>query len=372
MLDETTILYFFAIPSILLFNLALIPFYRNVRYSGSNVYIVKNDTKLNFIKITALLFCVFGAYSGDWIHYQFEVIKLGSMTHIPEQRHFEAIYIWIIENISKSNYLLFRFVVWSVSLLCLNFGLKRLHMDNIITWSCYLVISMFVSYAIGRGALGFSLIVWGYSYLLNPGRYKIIGVIKGLILLTLSIFCHKSMFLLTPLTLLSFVKLNFKRIVLIAIFVFLAIGIFREYVMRQLMADYSMAGREYFEEGEGHTGIGMNLWIFSYYFIIYSIIAYSFFRIVIKRDKIPLFIKRIFNFTILIFFEYIAIYFAFTFVGLGNWDLSWRVYAMLNIPVPLLLSYFLSKRFPKWLLYLYNFAFLMADYFILYNVYTNY
>lgn len=372
MIDETTILYFFAIPSIILFNIAQIPFYKNIRFSGRNIYILKNNRRLSFIKITALIFCVFGAYSGDWIHYLFEINILGALPKIPEQRHFEPIYLWLIENVTHTNYILFRFIIWSLALLSLNFGLKRLHMDNIISWDCYLIICMVVSYAIGRGALGFSLIVWGYSYLLNPGRRKLVGFIKGIVLLTLSIFCHKSMFLLAPLTLLSFVKLNFKRIILICLLTFLMIGLFRDYVMRQLMADSSTAGREYFEEGEGYTGIGMNLWIFSYYIIIYSIIAYSFFRIVIKRDKIPLFIKRIFNFTILIFFEYIAIYFAFTFVGLGNWDLGWRIFTMLNIPIPLLLSYFLSKRFPKPMLYLYNFTFLMADYFILYNVYTNY
>lgn len=373
MMNEAYILHYFVIPSFVLFNLAQIPFYKNIRHLKDGFYLSSNNHTLKFIKFCTLFVCIFGAFAGDWIHYQNEIEELGSMSQIPEQRHLEPLYIWIIQNVSHSNYILFRIIIWSLSLLCLSLGFKRLNLDNFSTWSCFMVLTLPITYAVGRGALGFSLIVWGYSYLLKPGKNKIWGYIKGLILLTLSLYCHKSMFLLIPLIFLSFIKLNTKRIILILILIALTIGTFRNYILNQLFADPEMTGQEYFVENEDRVnGIGMSIWIYSYYIIIYSIMGYAFNKIIIKRQGIPLYLHRIFNFTLLILFEYIAIHFAFTYAGLGSWDLSWRIFSMLNIPVPLLFSYFLSRKSPKYMLYLFSYSFLMADYFILYNIYTNY
>lgn len=372
-MNETSILHYYVIPSLVLFNLAQIPFYKNVQYLKDGIYLSNNKRALKFIKFCILFVCIFGAFAGDWIHYQNEIEELGSMSQIPEQRHLEPLYIWIIQNITHSNYLFFRILVWSISLLCLDLGFKRLKLDNVTTWCCFMTLTLPISYSVGRGAFGFSLIVFGYSCLLNPGKQKLLGYVEGCILLALSIYCHKSMFLLIPLIFLSFIKLNIKRIIVILIAIALAIGSLRNYILNLLFADPSMAGQEYFVENEDRiNGIGMNIWIYSYTFIIYAILAFAFIRLFIQHHHAPKYIRRILHFTILILFEYIAIHFAFTYVGLGSWDLSWRIFQMLNIPVPILFSYFLSRKCPKYMLYLYSYNYTMANYFIFYNIYTNY
>lgn len=363
---------FYFVPTLILINLTLIPFYKNIRNRSGYIYLINNIRWLSFIKWSLLVFCVFGAFGGDWFHYRLEINHLMAYASIPEQNHLEDLYIWLIENITKRNYILYRLVIWTVSILCLSAGFKRLKIDTVTTWCCFIVLSVAVSYAVGRGCLGFSIIIWGYSYLLCPGYHKTFSYLKGGMLLFLSLFCHKSMFLLAPLTLISFINLNTKWIIIIGAIIPFIIGMFRNYILLKLATDDNIAGSAYFTDEKNVFGLGMNLWLYSYYFIIYSFIAYAFHRIIIKKEDIPIQIKRIFNLILLLLFEYIILYFAFTHQGLANDDLAWRVFAMINIPLPIVVSYFFSKGVPKYILYLFNFAFIMADYFIIYNAYTNY
>lgn len=364
--------FIYFISTFILFNLAIIPFYKNVRYIGAGITITNNRKYLALVKWGILIFCVFGVFAGDWLHQKDEIAYICSFSTIPEQDHLEDLYVWIIWNITGNTYILYRFLIWGVAICCLSAGFKRLGMDTIATWCTFLVLSVAISYAVGRGCLGFSLIIWGYSYLLKPDKQKILSYTKGLVLLFLSLFCHKSMLLLAPMTLVSFVNLNLKRIIAVIIIIPLVIGIFQKYIIMKLISGDDVAGRAYFTDQQNVYGIGMLLWQYSYYFIIYSSIAFVFYRIKIKKQYVPTFIKRIFNLVLLMLIEYIVIYYAFTYQKLGNDDLAWRIFAMINIPLPIVISYFFSTKVPRYFLYIFNYAFLMANYFILYNAYTNY
>ena len=360
------------LPAFLILLAAQWPFFSTIRHDGNLVYCAKSTNHLRFIKFSILYFCVFGAFSGDWFHSQEEITGLNDVM-ISSQNHLEDIYIWLIRNITKSDYILFRIIVWSLSFFCLDKGLKRLDMDNVVTWTCFISLSVTTSYAVGRGSLGFSLIIWGYSCLLKPNKdNKITSYITGLILLGLSLFCHKSMFLLAPLTLLSFVSLNVRRTLFIGLLIILFLDIFQEHVMHIMLNDDEAVGKSYFKDDTYSYGVGMNLWLYSYYFIIFGFTAIAYYRILVKKIATPLVIKRIFNLIMLIFFEYLAIYFAFTYQGLGNDDLAFRVFAMMNIPLPIVVSHMLSKECPKFILNLFIYSCFIANYFIAYNIHTNY
>lgn len=359
------------IPSFIIFNIAILPFYKNVRIPKHSVYTVNNNAWLKYVKIAILIFCIFGAFGGDWFSYQKEIHRIVVNPRIVGYQHLEDLYIWIITHITKDNYLLFRFIIWSTSILCLSAGFQRLKTDTITTWSCFMVLSIAVSYAVGRGSLGFSLIIWGYSYFLLPDK-KISSYIKGAILLTASLFCHKSMFLLAPLTLVSFIKFNLKRSVAIAVLLPFIIVIFRNYILLRLSTGEEMAGNPYFTLEQNKYGLGMNLWRYLYYFIIFGLIGLMYHSIIIKRRNLPIHIRRIFNFILLILLEYLTIYFALTAKNIGSDDIAWRIFAMLNIPLPIILSYMISNRASKIYYYIFNLALLMSNYFILYNAYTIY
>lgn len=360
------------IPSLIIFNISILPFYNNIIETKNGINTRRNNIWLSYIKLGLLLFCIFGAYGGDWFSYREEIDYLNSFSRMPEQRHLESIYIWIIEYITHNNYILFRVLIWTTSFYCLSNSFIRLNIDNISTWSCFAVLSVAVSYAIGRGAIGFSLILWGYSFLLRPGRNKILSYVKGSILLILSLFCHKSMFLLAPLTYLSFINFNIRRTIICAIIIIPIIGIVQHYILLRLAMGEEVTGSDYFTSEQNTYGIGMNIWRYSYYFIITSLFGYTYYRIIICKHHVPQYIHRFLNLTILLLIEYLILYFAFTYQKIGSDDLAWRVFALINIPLPIILSYFFSERVPKYILYIFNYALLISNYFIIYNAYTNY
>lgn len=365
--------YIYFLPSFILFNIAILQFFTCVRTFSKTVKIGNSKSKADFMKFSLFFFCIFGAFAGDWFHYQEEIEELTKYTTIYEQRHLEDIYVWLIEYITGNNYILFRVIIWGISVWILSKGVKRLKLDNVTTWCLFLVISVAVSYAVGRGSLGFSLIVCGYSYLLKPGRNKFCSYFYGVLLLSMSVFCHKSMFLLAPLALLSFVEINIKRTILAFILTMLISVPIRVYVITLMVSGEDVVGSDYIrgEDNGGYSGIGYNLWLYSYYFIIFFFIAYAYFKIVIKKIEVPVFVKRVFNFVLLIFFEYLTVYLAFRSVGIGNDALTFRIFTMINIPLPLVISYLISYKCSKRLFYLVCFSVLMANYFIAYNAYTN-
>lgn len=364
-------IYFF-VPSLIIFNISILPFYNNITITKTGINIRNRNIWLLYIKLGLLLFCIFGAYGGDWFSYREEIDYLNSFSRMPEQRHLESIYIWIIEYITHNNYILFRILIWSTSFYCLSNAFIRLNIDTISTWSCFAVLSIAVSYAIGRGAIGFSLILWGYSFLLRPGINKILSYTKGTILLILSLFCHKSMFLLAPLIYLSFINFNIKRTILCVIITIPIIGIVQHYILLRLAMGEEITGSDYFTSEQNTYGIGMNIWRYSYYFIIISLFAYAYYRIIICKQHVPQYVYRCLNLIILLFIEYLILFFAFTYQNIGSDDLAWRVFAMINIPLPIIISYFLSNIAPKYILYIFNYALLISNYFIIYNAYTNY
>lgn len=360
------------IPTLILYNYAIIFFYKNIRPRGNEVYVINNNRNILSIKIIVFLFCVFGAFGGDWFHYRDEINYLSQFTSMPEQGHLEELYLWVIKNITGRAYLLYRILIWGVALMCYSFALKRLRLDTITTWSLFIVLSVAVSYSVGRGCLGFSLIMLGYSFIIKPGHSKILSYIVGGILLFLSIFCHKSMILFAPVTLMSLVNLNIKRLIVIIIMIPLIIAMLQEFVIMQLATEESMAGKAYFIDEQNNYGLGMSIWQYSYFFIVYSFIGFVCYRIFIKKQQVPQIIRRFFNLTLLLLFEYVVMYFAFTHQRLANDDFAWRVFAFINIPLPIVLSYFFSNRVPRTIYAVFNYALLMADYFILYSAYTNY
>lgn len=309
-MSKTLILYFFLIPSVIIINLCLfqvLKYAKKVKVNDSTseikVYTSKNITI--FLKIGLLFFCIFGAYSGDWMHYLDEIQLMHRYTNSADN-HLEPIYLWLINNITGSNYILFRIIIWTVSVWFLSNGIKRLDLDNVATWISFIALSAAISYSVGRGSLGFSLIVWGFSYIYRPYKNKSISYLKGITLLSLSLFCHKSLILFTPLVLIAIIKITIPRLVLLSLLIPSITIVFRKLVIEMLLSEEGMDGKAYFSgEMDTYTGIGYNLWQYSYYFIIFSILVYSIYQIIILKKEVPQYIVKILNLVIILLIEYL-------------------------------------------------------------------
>lgn len=341
-------------------------------YSAQGIcYIHRGKDNVARYKWLVFLFCMFAGYAGDFHHYQLE---FDSLTRFPDSyTHMEAMYPWLISHLCYGEYMLFRLIIWGGAVWTYQKALKRMGLDSVFVWVCFAAISLTTAFAIGRGSLGFGLIMLGYSYLIVPGKNKKLSTILGALCIIGALFTHKSIVLLIPPILLSFVKINFKRSVAIAVVMPLLIAAFRNYLIGYFEGTtVETAGQSYFVGTLESFGIGLSLWRYSCYLIVYLILGFFAYRIIVKHMPIDGIVRRIFFFTVILWFEYFLMYMAFTRVGEGDDAMSYRIFTLTYITLPILLGHAMKENYNNKLTYgTYLLAFFTSNYFLLYNMYTN-
>lgn len=150
--------------------------------------------------ILFLFYLLFAFDGGDYFHYLYGI-------HTDHQERGEDIYREIAIFVSR-NYLLFRTIVWGGALAIFLLTVKRLEMD--IYKCAFLLFTVHISvFDYARASLAMSIYFLGISYLIKPViNKKIVSFIIGLSLAFLSLYFHRSMAIVIPLTLLLYLPLN--------------------------------------------------------------------------------------------------------------------------------------------------------------------
>ena len=149
-----------------------------------------------------VLFCVLAMWSGDWFHYQEIYHKINE--YASWTSHMEGIYDFLMRYVCPT-YLTFRFVVWGAALAFFYLGIKKLGLRQDLTWAIFgLGFLPYFSYA--RVSIVPAMIILGAACILAPNfQQNKQSVVCGLLLMFLSVFCHKSAFFGVAIMLFCFV-----------------------------------------------------------------------------------------------------------------------------------------------------------------------
>lgn len=195
----------------------------------------KNVRDINFasnsqksLVIFFLLYLLFAFDGGDYFHYLYGI-------HTDNQERGEEIYRDIAIFVSR-NYLLFRTIVWGGALTLFLLTVKRLELD--IYKSAFLLFAVHISvFDYARASLAMSIYFYGISFLIKPiNNGKIISVLCGVSLAALSVYFHRSMAIIIPLTFMIYMPLN-KKTLIILLLLFAVSSPILNSILNSLMAD---------------------------------------------------------------------------------------------------------------------------------------
>lgn len=250
------------IPSIVLLQIALLsiavlPFATNVVYTKGELVLRKSESYKNCIILLFWIFCIFATYDGDWYHY-YDIIK--EFGHNPTgYTHMEDFHIWIITNITGTNYIFWRGLIWGTTIIFLKLGLRNLGCDNLQTWSCFVLTSL-IQISMGRVYLGSTILLYGFS-LIVTSQGKFGKKIWGVVWMGSSLFIHKSifMYLVTAIPALWFYRKWFFVIIICSFPLIVA-------AFKSLLTAYLLQGNAdhtvelYLEQATAVRGIGISLY----------------------------------------------------------------------------------------------------------------
>ena len=111
--------------NILLFFLMLYPFPNVYRYGCEFRKRYTDILDYAVYGVLLILFCTFGYADNDFYHYE-GLFKRICSTGL--NVHLEPVYYWLIRNVT-SNYLVWRFIVWSGTVILSLWTIKRLKLD---------------------------------------------------------------------------------------------------------------------------------------------------------------------------------------------------------------------------------------------------
>ena len=176
---------------IFLYIISILPFITSIKWQSNNIYLKITENYKNCIIFLGILFCIIASYDGDWYHY-YDIITTDDK-NINNLDSLESIHKFILKHFTFGNYLWWRFIIWGGTYFFYYLSLKRIHQNNIITWSCFTCMTM-LQISTGRVYLGISVLFYGFCCIIKP-RYKYFSFIKGMFFMIIALFFHKSIFI---------------------------------------------------------------------------------------------------------------------------------------------------------------------------------
>lgn len=301
----------------------------------------RKDNGYTLTWLFLLFLCLYGLYSGDWLHYREKLDFYGMY----DASGMEPIYDTILFY-TQSNYILFRFFVWGMALIVLRALFRRLAINSFNILG-FFVIWGILFFAYARVSLGLSLLFYGYSFLVKPSRKRrFIGYLWGALCIVSSIFCHKSLAVLILILPFTFTSLYRKRFLFYCcccvVLIFIINRFILPYVDIYLM---QMDGGSYFSAEANAKPLGKRIVDFSVRAPLFILMIYLIYKLVWKRKQ-KVFSKemqRYFMFAVLIFLVSLT----FLFSDIKSPILFYRILYMIFIPIAIILSeayLILSKR----------------------------
>lgn len=325
--------------------------WQKIRYSKT--------TKASYwpILLGVILYSVTQWVPGDWFHYQ-EWINIHTFSHEDQEAPYLFLRVFL-----NHNYLLFRIIVWGSAAFLLSLVFKVMKLD--VKSSLFVFFSIYaMMFSYGRVSLGMSFFFLGYCIIIQVGNsnHKILQAIGGVVLMLLSTFFHRTMFVLVLLSLVTIIPIKKKMIIFYILFAIVFFYMSSLYLKGFLYSDFltdsdlswklERANNEV-NRTEGANFNGMVLYMLKYATIYVPIICSSIalFRKE-TRKKITVQVYSLYILTLFILAYALAMY-----VALPNDIFFSRTLYMCMMPSCIVMSYMYQKKLLKkyeWMLSLFT------------------
>lgn len=315
--------------------------------------------------ILIIFFCIFDKTSGDYFHYKEYVSEL--IKYNENYSGLEDIYFYLIKVVGGS-YFLFRFIVWGSAVLIFFKCTQLLEIDKSISIFIFLLIVL-LNFSYARVSLAIVIFILGYIILCSNYRKKKINIFWGILLIVSSLFFHKSIYVLVPIALVSFVPFNRKTImaaiVVFPIFIYLINYFIGDFIF--LLEDGS-SELNYLNQDRTDAGIAeiieTCLLFGPIIYFVYNLLYNCYIR---KRINLPYEINQLVVFTFYVLYVSFVLY----FLDIGSNAIYYRIRNMAIIPISFVVAYYISKtRLNRFsfvaivLLYIYNFYHMFYMYYL--------
>lgn len=350
-----------------LFNIVILPFLVRIRFQKGVRNTLRYSTKPFkplFLALVALLLCIFATYDGDWFSYWDNYRDI--LKSMATETQMEPVYVLLANFLTFDNYLLFRVEIWGLAIFFYYQAFKRYGVNTPLMWTGFLLTTL-INFAYMRGVLGFSIALYGYTFLMKPiPRNKMNSYLIGFLILLASLLFHKSMYIVVMAAFLSLVPV--KRWVIISIPVLLPvfIALFEMFVVPMIGKDSAGAG--YLDKDYEAFGLARALFNYMNYFVTIGTVLLL--LIPYWKNEMPKYIRHSYYFVIYILVVYAIVFFVFEMNGIGGKYLSNRIFLMIFCMFPLLFNYQLQRRGMGWQnLCIIFVAYLAVNYDYLYSYY---
>lgn len=296
------------------------------------------DWKLIFL--CCLFVCVFHFVDGDFYTYQDEVHHY----RYGDDYIIEPFYYWLIPFIGN-NYLIFRIIVWGISLLAFYQASQRFSIGK--WFPLYLIfVTNINTFAYARATLAMSVYFWGISLILSPYRKKNISWGAGIALIYLSTKFHTSAWLLVALALTVLIPLNKFIIVCVALLLPISLGLMSSIIDSLLLGGIiedervlKKLGR--YSDIDNDFGIARKL-VGAFRFLLYYVetIVVTYILFWKTKTDIPYKEKGLYSVTLSI----VAVATTFFFMGDAFETLFYRVLNMAMIPLTILVCMLYKQK----------------------------
>lgn len=185
----------------------------NFKRGIANIHKVKIPTyKKQCAVFLIAFFIVTHCYSGDFFHFM-ETVHNYDFT--PGRYNYgEKIYLLIGEVLNR-NYFLFRIVVWGGSFILFCLTAKRMNIP-VYYAAIFLALSFSITFSYARVTAAMATFFYGLSFLCIPmNKSKVRGYFIGFVLIICSTYFHNSAFIMAILSIMVFLPLRKKLVVLI-------------------------------------------------------------------------------------------------------------------------------------------------------------
>lgn len=312
-------------------NIIIIPFLLQLRINKNSRTIRFSGTILSsgVIFILLLCFCLFATYDGDYFSYynNFKLLSINPTT----VTGMEEIYAYIVKYRIVDDYIYFRLIVWGGGLLLYWLSFCRLKINTPIIWTIFTATTL-LNVAYIRAILGMGCLLYGYTFLVKPFRYKILSYIIGLGIIFISYFFHKSMFILIGCSIISLLPFNKWMIVLSVASFPIVCAIAIQVVIASI--DTEQAGLNYLQSEVVNGGLGVKIYEYLRAVVVFGCMAILFIKLYKKNlTKIQT------HFVVLgymVLFTYMLFIFIFKSAGMGGQYLCDRIFVMIFTIFPIL------------------------------------
>lgn len=308
---------------------------------------IRKDKPALLIWFLIAVFCVFSYFAGDWFHYRISFPTI-------DKNYSEPIYYYF-SILAGKNYLIYRLLVWGLATLLVYLTCTQLGLNKNIT--VFVFVCFFLPiFCYARASLAMASYFCGLSYLVKqPIRpHMISNVFKGIVLIILSYFFHRSFLTIIAVTPFIFLRYNKKTIILIVLLFPLLLAMIRN-SLNQFATEVVFEGSElesFADAAQGYASQERRIYNWKYslvsnlkYVGFYIPFLYMLWitKLSKRRIQLPSSIEKYLSIGTLIIVVSTA-FFVLSYTDNTSQVLGYRYLYMSGIPSTILVSYALQSN----------------------------